>query len=235
MEKYLGRNLLLRILLRSPFGAYANFCSCKNFWTLLALTLVVVCAIESSARAQLFGKSGEPTRSAFSMKRPEPPAKSVVVNSLLAKVEKSDLDEMLEAVNVAANVGPLLDLSLHYPQNSVIGPVRWRGSMRVESEKLVNATMNVALGEGWTVRTGLNMDGWYDPGVNAKISDALMKFQPQEALRFAGYAPVVGLEKRVWRLRFGFLYGVRPQKSGVSMYSTDPARQQIRLSASMVF
>ncbi|MBI2604861.1 MAG: hypothetical protein HYW49_02150 [Deltaproteobacteria bacterium] len=168
------------------------------------------------------------------MKRTEPPAKSVVVNSLLAKVEKSDLDEILEAVNVAANVGPLLDLSLHYPL-SVFDPERWRGSMRIDSEKFVNATISVALGEGWMVRSGLNMDGWYDPGVNAKISDALLKLQPQEALRYAGYAPVVGLEKRVWRLRFGFLYGIRPQKTGFSIYSADRTRQQVRVSAAMIF
>lgn len=258
MKTNVMRNLLLRILLRSPFGAYANFCSCKNFWTLLALTLVVACAFEPGARAQLFESTGVPSRAVglrrkveapsfrrrqvsvfrtmhakFSMKQAEPPKRRAVVNSLAARLEKSDLDEVLGAVNVAANVGPLLDLSLRYP-SSVFDPERLRGPMRIGSEKFVNATMSIALGEGWTVRSGFNMDGWYDPGVNAKISDALMKLQPQEVLRYAGYAPVVGLEKRVWRLRFGFLYGVRPKKSGVSIYSADPARQQLRISASMM-
>src|SRR3989344_4270871 len=128
----------------------------RKLWTLLALAAVAICAFESGARAQLFYKtSGATVRSAgllhkimapkfqrkqgsvFSMKRIEPPTKSVVANSLLAKVEKSELDELLEAVNVAASVGSLLDLSLRYPEKSVLNPLSGHGSMRINSEKFV--------------------------------------------------------------------------------------------------
>lgn len=182
-------------------------------------------------RKLLFVSDYVPVPEKFTMMQKQPKApKKISENAiqLMPKKESPAIDpELLEAVKLYASAGSFLEM-------------RTRVADRITKDtRYVSTSLSVEVGEtNWYVKTGVYMNGWYDPNLPEKIYDAMLKYEPGAMVNLAGYSPVVGVEKFFGKKKRGkvsILYGTAPPASGVRVWSKDTGPRQVQVSGSMLF